>query len=270
MPLATPGAPTARHPESSTSGDGQSGRAPVLPEPALPAPGEVPPADPETADRHHITRIDIEPCDEHTGRHPTHGWQVRARRDGTRVSKFFADARHGSPEHALGAALVYRDRLLASLPEPSGLPRKAWSNTGVVGLSVRAKPGARARLNVQLNWIDASGRRRAASYSVDKWGLRRALWNGCLRLYRERAAAGAPVEEPHVMFARAQEPFQEQILAELAEERARAAEAPTEAPTGALRAEAPAEAPRAEAPSAEQRLASDEDIVRRLEDVLFG
>ncbi len=41
---------------------------------------------------HHITRIDIEPSGDHPRRHPTHGWQVRHRRDGQRLSKFFADA----------------------------------------------------------------------------------------------------------------------------------------------------------------------------------
>ena len=44
---------------------------------------------------HHITRIDIEPSVKYPKRHPTHGWQVRVRREGNRLSKFFADARNG-------------------------------------------------------------------------------------------------------------------------------------------------------------------------------
>lgn len=275
MPFATPGAAPAR-PDDSTdpadgaSGDGASGDGMADGQPVVLA-------DPATVDRHHITRIDIEPSAAHPGRHPTHGWQVRARRAGTRVSKFFADSRYGSPEAALGASVAYRDRLLASLPEPTGLPRKAWSNTGVVGLSVREKDeGPRPKLYVQLNWVDAAGQRRASSYSVDKWGLRRALWNGCLRLYRERAAAGAPVEEPHVMFARAQEPFQDLLVAELAAERAREADAgPVEAP---VRTSAPAEpsAPAADASARtdgetpDVRLEREEQEVRRLETLLFG
>ena len=175
---------------------------------------------------HHITRIDIEPSAEHPRRHPTHGWQVRARRDGKRLSKFFADAKHGGRDAALGAAKVFRDDLLATMSDTPKKPRKAWSNTGVVGLSVREKTdGAKPKLYVQLNWVDATGKRRAASFSVEKWGLRRALWNGCLRLYREREEAGYPVDEPHVMFARAQEPFQAQIRAEMqAEAKQRRAE----------------------------------------------
>jgi hypothetical protein len=264
MPLATPGAAPARHddslPTGGTSGDGVPVGTTASPEVVVLAE-----ATGGAVDRHHVTRIDIEPSASYPKRHPTHGWQVRARRAGKRLSKFFADARHGSPEGALAAAVAYRDRLLASLPEADALPRRAWSNTGVVGLSVREKEeGQRAKLYVQLNWIDASGQRRASSYSVEKWGLRRALWNGCLRLYRERAATGAPVEEPHVMFARAQEPFGDLLREELAAERARevaAAEARPE-PTRA--------APTVADPRPEARIEREEEALRRLEDVLFG
>ena len=217
---------------------------------------------------HHITRIDIEPSEAHPKRHPTHGWQVRARRDGKRLSKFFADAKHDGREGTLEAANAHRDRLLEELPDEPQKPRKAWSNTGVVGLSVREKDeGARSKLYVQLNWVDAAGKRKAGSYSVEKWGLRRALWNGCLKLYRERQAAGYPVEEPHVMFARAQEPFQDQIAAEIEAEEAaaRAAEPIVET------ADVPTEAAGGDgwaSPAAE--IAREEETIRKLEDALFG
>ena len=183
---------------------------------------------------HHITRIDIEPSEKYPKRHPTHGWQVRVRREGNRLSKFFADARNDGSEGALEAAIVYRDELLEGLPPPDARPRKAWSNTGVVGFSVREKKeDEEGKTVVQLNWVDAEGKRKGASYSVEKWGLRQALWNGCLRLHEERLAADKPTEEPHVMFAHAQEPFAEQIAeevaAEQAEERKVAREAAAEA-----------------------------------------
>ena len=219
---------------------------------------------------HHITRIDIEPSEEHPGRHPTHGWQVRARRDGERQSKFFADARHDGSEPALAAAIAYRDRLLASLPDEPTKPRKAWSNTGVVGLSLREKEGAEeTKLYVQLNWVDAQGKRKSGSYSVAKWGLRRALWNGCLKLYRERQAAGSPVEEAHVMFARAQEPFQDLIRAEIETEQA----AQREAEAQAAEREPAAEPERPSRPSfetAQAEMEREDDRVRQLEDALFG
>ena len=212
---------------------------------------------------HHITRIDIQPTLRYPDRHPTHGWQVRARRQGERLSKFFADARHDGRDGALAAAKAYRDRLLAMLPEPDATPRKAWSNTGVVGLSVRDKNEAgRPKLYVHLNWMTADGTRRASSYSVEKWGLRRALWNACLRLYRERSEAGAPVEEPHVMFARAQAPFAEQIAAEIAAEQA-------EAPAADFR-ERRTEANRERFESPEAQLAREEEALRKVESALFG
>lgn len=215
---------------------------------------------------HHITRIDIEPSDRYPRRHPTHGWQVRARRDGKRLSKFFADAKHDGRDGALTAAMTYRDRLLASLPDEPAKPRKAWSNTGVVGLSVREKEeGDRAKLYVQLNWINADGKRRAGSYSVEKWGLRRALWNGCLKLYRERQNAGYPVEEAHVMFARAQEPFQDLIREEIAAEEAEKRQSAM-AESEATRSEANRE--RFESPEA--AMAREEERLRQLEDALFS
>ncbi len=183
---------------------------------------------------HHITRIDIEPSEKYPKRHPTHGWQVRVRRGGDRLSKFFADARHVGSEGALEAAISYRDALLEKLPPPDSTPRKAWSNTGVVGLSVRKKEDDDDGPSiVQLNWVSADGKRKGASYSVEKWGLRQALWNGCLRLHEEQTAAGRSAEEPHVMFAHAQVPFaeliREEVEAEQEEERRTARRAAAEA-----------------------------------------
>ncbi len=216
---------------------------------------------------HHITRIDIEPSERYPRRHPTHGWQVRARRDGERLSKFFADAKHDGRDAALVAAKEYRDRLLASIPvDENPKPRKAWSNTGVVGLSVREKEeGDKTKLYIQLNWMNGAGKRRAGSFSVEKWGLRRALWNGCLKLYRERKEAGYPVEEPHVMFARAQEPFQDLIKKEIAEEEAEKREA---AIADAERKRSEENRERFESPEAQ--MAREEAAIRQLEDALFG
>ena len=222
---------------------------------------------------HHITRIDIERSAEHPGRHPTHGWQVRARRDGKRLSKFFADAKHDGREAALDAAMAYRDDLLASMVPPDDpKPRKAWSNTGVVGLSVREKDEAgKTKLYIQLNWVNAAGKRRAGSYSVEKWGFRRALWNGCLRLYRERAAAGSPVEEPHVMFARAQEPFADIVAEEVTAEKAAEREAAEQEAAQKETATAGGAGRGGERPqSPEAAAAAEEDRLRRLEDALFG
>ncbi|CAN5598339.1 hypothetical protein BH23BAC4_BH23BAC4_00020 [soil metagenome] len=170
-----------------------------------------------------VTRIEIEA---NGSRSATLGWQVRIRRNGKRHTKFFSDGRHGGADASLVAAVAHRDILLRKLPESDPNSRQAWSNTGVVGLSVRDKDDGSGgtKTYVQTSWVDPDGRRRGASFSVEKWGLRRALWNACLRRYRENVAAGRTAEEPTVAFARAQE----QLKEELAEERRKtlAAQAP--------------------------------------------
>ncbi|MFQ5571623.1 MAG: AP2 domain-containing protein [Rhodothermales bacterium] len=149
---------------------------------------------------HHITRIDIEPDEAHPTRSPTHGWLVRVRRQGVRTSKFFSDKKYGSREAALHQhAIPYRNTLLETLPEPDDPVRRsaeARSQSGVVGLHFLHKDignGTR-KPYIQLSWIDQSGKRHSASYSVEKWGLRRAVWNGCLRLYKERPDGRDPYE----------------------------------------------------------------------------
>ncbi|MEO1477635.1 MAG: AP2 domain-containing protein [Bacteroidota bacterium] len=224
------------------------------------------------SEHRNITRIDIEPSAEPPRRSATHGWQVRVRRNGARHTKFFSDSRHGTPDAALGAAISYRDTLLDALPDatpPSA--RRAWSNTGVSGLSLRTKAGKDGdeKLYVQLSWIDADSKRRGAAYSVAKWGLRRALWNGCLRLYREHEEAGRDTVEPHLNFATAQE-----TLSELLEEEQRKEDEAKREEEARQRAEA---ADRGEVASLNldrlapvERMQKEEKIQEHLESKLFG
>ena len=149
---------------------------------------------------HHITRIDIEPNEVHPKRSPTHGWLVRVRRQGVRTSKFFSDKKFGGREGALYEHSVpYRDHLLETLPPPDDPVKRsaeARSHSGVIGLHFLHKDignGTR-KPYIQLSWIDAGGKRHSASYSVEKWGLRRAVWNGCMRLFKERPDKRDPGE----------------------------------------------------------------------------
>ncbi len=151
---------------------------------------------------HHITRIDIYPDEDHPKRSPTHGWLVRVRRQGIRTSKFFSDKKFGGREAALYEhAVPYRDKLLRELPEPDDpvlRSAEARSQSGVIGLHFLYKDignGTR-KPYIQLSWIDQGGKRHSASYSVEKWGLRRAVWNGCLRLFNERPDK----DDPYKMF----------------------------------------------------------------------
>ncbi len=150
------------------------------------------PARKRSNELHHITRIDIEPDEEHPKRSPTHGWLVRVRRQGERVSKFFSDKKHGGKQKALRKhAMPYRDHLLETLPaadDPVRRSAEARSQSGVIGLHFLHKDigNGTKKPYIQLSWIDAQRKRHSASFSVEKWGLRRAIWNGCLRLYKER------------------------------------------------------------------------------------
>ena len=157
-----------------------------------------------------IFRIDIEPNEKYPNRHPTHGWQVRIRRQGTQHTKFFSESKHGGREDALQASIKYRDELLEVLPEPDDPARRsaeARSKTGVIGLNYCQKDdgSGREKPYVQLSWLTKAGKRRGASYSVEKWGLRRALWNACVRLHREREKQGEEMPDPHDMFKTAHE-----------------------------------------------------------------
>lgn len=155
-----------------------------------------------------VYRIDIQPSDAFPDRHATHGWQVRIRRSGVQHTKFFSDDKHGGSAKALLASIVYRDELMPTLPEaddPTIKSAQARSKTGVVGLSFCTKDDGSGTQKpyVQLSWTGDNRKRRTASFSVDKWGLRKAIWNACVRLHREREALGQPTESPQEMFNKA-------------------------------------------------------------------
>ncbi|HET6569571.1 MAG TPA: AP2 domain-containing protein [Rhodothermales bacterium] len=138
-----------------------------------------------------VYRIDIEATSAYPNRHPTHGWQVRIRRQGTQHTKFFSDERSGGRQKALEAAIAYRDDLLKELPEPADSvleSAKARSKTGVIGLNFCNKDDGSGKRKpyIQLSWLTPQRQRKSASYSVDKWGLRRAVWNAVVRLQREK------------------------------------------------------------------------------------
>lgn len=152
-----------------------------------------------------IFRIDIVPDEEHPGRHPTHGWQVRVKRHNEQHTKYFSDKRFGGREAALETAIEYRDELLEELPEPLDPVRasaEARSKTGVIGLNFCYKDDGSGKLKpyVQISWINEDEKRRAAAFSVNKWNLRRAVWKACTQLYEARAEQGRDTEEVQDMF----------------------------------------------------------------------
>ena len=153
-----------------------------------------------------VFRIDIEPTDENPDRHPTHGWQVRIKRQKEQHTKYFSDKRFGGREEALEKAVEYRDELLEELPEPMDPVKRsaeARSKTGVIGLNFCWKDDGSGtpKPYVQLSWLEDDDTRRSAAYSVRKWNLRRAVWKACVRLHEARAEQqDGEAEEVNDMF----------------------------------------------------------------------
>lgn len=165
-----------------------------------------------------VFRIDIEPTEENPDRHPTHGWQVRIKRQKEQHTKYFSDKRYGGREDALEKAIEYRDELLDDLPEPMDPVRRsaeARSKTGVIGLNFCWKDdgSGTAKPYVQLSWLEGEDTRRSAAFSVRKWNLRRAVWKACVRLHEARTEQGAEVEEVNEMFQTAYPKIKEQYEA---------------------------------------------------------
>ena len=109
-----------------------------------------------------VFRIDIEPSEENPDRHPTHGWQVRIKRQKEQHTKYFSDKRHGGREEALEKAVAYRDELLEELPDPMDPVQRsaeARSKTGVIGLNFCWKDDGSGtpKPYVQLSWLEGDG-----------------------------------------------------------------------------------------------------------------
>lgn len=142
------------------------------------------------SDHHHVVRIDIEPSEDRARRSSTHGWQVRVSHNGERKTKFFADRKYGGREAALGLAIEHRDKLLAQRPATNrAVERRAQkrSTSGVAGIRLAFKSGTPY---IEANWVTGDGR-SVTSYSVERWGLRKATWRAC----RSRAQ-GLGVRDP--------------------------------------------------------------------------
>jgi hypothetical protein len=124
---------------------------------------------------------------------------MRIKRQKKHHTSYFSDKNHGGRDEALQAAVEYRDQLPEELPEPDDPVQrsvKARSKTGVVGLNFCWKDdGSGVRKPyVQISWREKERPRRGASFSVHKWGLRRAMWQACTRLYEVRVEEGEASE----------------------------------------------------------------------------
>jgi hypothetical protein len=107
--------------------------------------------------------------------HHFHGWQVCLKRAGERHEHYFGD--EGDREAALRRALRWRDQMAAVLPPPRKFKRRHVLNTtGVIGVHL-ARQYTRARRLAHYygaTWMDDLGHRRKRSFSVAKYGTRKA------------------------------------------------------------------------------------------------
>jgi hypothetical protein len=163
---------------------------------------------------HHVVRIDITPSEDNPRRSSTHGWQVRVSHNGKRKTKFYADRKYGGRDKALALAIEHRDKLLAERPEPKGpverRPQKR-STSGVAGVRLAFKNDTPY---IEANWVAEDGR-SVTSYSVGRWGLRRATWRAC-----KSRALGLGVRNPErvqTMFETAYPNLQKSLADKLAE-----------------------------------------------------
>ncbi len=109
----------------------------------------------------------------------THGWQVRITRHRNRHTKFFSDTRYGSSDDAFEAAEAYRDEKLRELPEPlpgTRIAAEARSTSGVPGVRLNIENNT---ARIEADAVIDGGKRRVKTFSLGRWGLRKALWNAC-------------------------------------------------------------------------------------------
>lgn len=119
-----------------------------------------------------IVRIDVK-------NRNTHGWQVRITRHRRQHTKFFSDSIFGSSDDAFQAAEAYRDSLLDALPAPlagAELAAQARSTTGVPGIRLAVSDGIP---RIEADAVDPVDGRMVRTFSLRKWGLRKALWKAC-------------------------------------------------------------------------------------------
>ena len=121
-----------------------------------------------------ITRFDIQP-------RGTKGYMVRVSRQGKMHNRFFSDKECGGKRKALSLAREHYDELVKKLPPPS-------TSKDVVSVrNTSGRVGVHLAINPSENWSDVQyssyvaswkndeGKRKKISFSVEKYGKRKAL-----------------------------------------------------------------------------------------------
>lgn len=110
-----------------------------------------------------------------------HGYYVRITHRGRTQQKYFPDKANGGKSKALSAARKFRDAVVKKLPkakqQAAAQKRRRAKQSGVTGVThVVSKSATGATYEYwQAAWIDSSGRRRTAKYSISRYGDKPAL-----------------------------------------------------------------------------------------------
>ena len=109
---------------------------------------------------------------------PTHscGWQVRIRRNGEVISKFFSDRYLGGEQESLRAALAERERLLARYPRNTRheLSHKPKSLTAAKIRLIRRRRNGKTYLYWLASWQELPGRWVTRCFSIQRYGDQKA------------------------------------------------------------------------------------------------
>ena len=99
-----------------------------------------------------------------------HGYYVRVTRNGKTKAKFFPDKSNGGKRAALRSAKECQGQLLQWAETQEKIRKKpgARNTSGIVGVN-RAITGSGEEY-WQATWVDGSGKRRNAKFSVKKYG----------------------------------------------------------------------------------------------------
>ena len=114
------------------------------------------------------------------------GWWVRIPR--LNKSKLFSDNVYGGTDAAELAARVWRDKLLREAPSD----KSATADTGVEGININFRQGKKKVLAYLSIDIARNQERLQATISLNKRGLRPALWDASRRIgaFLERNGEG--------------------------------------------------------------------------------
>lgn len=110
-----------------------------------------------------------------------HGYYVRITHRGKTQQKYFPDKALGGKSKSLRAAKEFRDKVVSKLPKAKQLAasakRRRVKKSGMVGVThvVSKTSGSTTYEYWQAAWVDSTGRRRTAKFSIARYGNDKAL-----------------------------------------------------------------------------------------------